>query len=300
VWNAVGGAALPVGIGALATYAYYVRPLPTIQFASTVELAAQNVAAINNLQSFVRLGWYVSPIGLLLGSIGSMLLVHLNRNRRTFPLVLFALTEAVIFLGDTRANPVHYWSARRWLPLIIPSFCLAAAYLLVYLWPRARARWIDAVIPVGCTLAMTLSLLGGVRPLLGYVEYRGAINQLGTLAAQFPDNSVLLFANSEAGRRYTAALQFIDRRTSFVIHHDPATDAAAAAAARAWIAQGRPVFWIAAEGPDPFEGPSEIGLEGTPSGRVTISLPEKLATTDGRPGKDGLFQQSLVIWELRP
>jgi len=147
---------------------------------------------------------------------------------------------------------------------------------------------------------MTLSLLGGIRPLLGYVEYRGAIDQLGAFAARFPDDSVLLFANSEAGRRYTAPLQFLDGRTSFVIHNDPATNAAAAAAARTWIAQGRPVFWIAAEGPDPFEDPSEIGMVGTPRGRLTISLPEKLATTDRRPGEDGLFQQNLVIWELTP
>jgi len=39
-------------------------------------------------------------------------------------------------------------------------------------------------------------------------------------------------------------------------------------------------------------------LSGVIVARQTISWPEKIATRDQRPGRDGLFRQDLEIWQL--
>lgn len=293
--------ALPVAIGLVALYAYYIRPLPTVALMAAVPSDPGAIPTINNLQSFVRLGWYVGPLGLLLGTLGWMLLARERLDRRSALFYLFVLCDALIFLGDARANPVHYWSARRWLPLIIPGFCLAAAYLIRRSIPTLRDHWSQAVLPAGCAVIMVLQLLGGTRPLVGYVEYRGAIGQFASFAARFPANSVLLFSDGEPGRRYTTPLQFLFGRTSFVVPRDASVEAAAREAARSWMSEGRSVYWVTStSGPDPFEGPGELGLRGTEVMRQRISLPEKLVVWDRKPGGDGLFQQDLEVWQLQP
>lgn len=286
---------LPVLICLAGIYAYFIRPLASAGLTSGPNPDPGQIAALNNLQSFVRLGWYVGPVGLFLGTLGWMLLTHEKLDRRTALPYLLVLADAVIFLGDTRANPVHYWSARRWVPLVIPGMCLGAAYALIRFVPRARGQWPRALLPAACGLALTLELFGGLRPLLGYVEYRGAIDQFAAFASEFPPNAVLLFSNGESGRRYTTPLEFLDDRTTFVIPDDPAVDAAAKEATGTWLAQGRPVYWIElANG----RGPSQIGLAGTVVGHQHIALVEKLAVSDRPPGADGLFQQDLAIWKV--
>lgn len=285
---------LPLLVGGLAIYAEYIRPLrsPAV---SAAQLDPAQWSVVNNLQSFVRLGWYVTPLGLLLGTLGWMLIAHRSRDRRTFLPLLTIAVDTLVFLDDMKITPIHYWAARRWVPLVIPGICMAVAYLLIYLLPRERKRLIQAVVPAGLGLVMALGLVGDVRPLLGYVEYRGAIQQLGTLAAMIPSNGVALFADGDSGRRFSTPLEYIFGRTSFLIGQDSRMDLAAGDAARRWMAAGRPVYWIStAQLPDP----SEIGLDGVVVARQTISLPEKLATRDQPPGQDGLFRQELVIWRL--
>lgn len=294
-WERPLGVGLPLLIGLLAIYAYYVRPLGSVPVPVSQMDSAQ-LHAMNNLQSFVRLGWYVTPIGLLLGTLGWIFIAHRERNRRAaLPLLVIAV-DTVLFLHNMEITPIHYWAARRWIPLVIPGFCLAAAYILVYLLPRSRQEISRAVVPFGLGLVMTFGLLGGTRPLLGYVEYRGAIQQLGTLAATFPSNGVVLFADGDAGQRFSVPLQYLFQRTSLVITSDRSMDRAAGQAARQWLAEGRPVYWVSTE---KLPGPAEIGLQGQLISRRKISLPEKIATRDRAPGANGLFQQSLEIWRLK-
>jgi len=294
-WETPVAVGLPLAIGILALYAYYIRPMGS-SLTPAEQLDPVKLYVMNNVQSFLRLGWYVTPLGLLLGTLGWMFIAHQDRDRRTALPLLIIVVDTLLFLYDVKITPVHYWAARRWVPLVIPGFCLAAAYLLARLLPRERKQWFQAVVPLGCGLVMIAGLLGGTRPLLGYVEYRGATQQLGQLAATFPSDSVVLFADGDSGQRFSVTLDFLFGRTSLIISADPRMDAAAGLAARRWLAQGRPVYWVATP---QLPGPTEIGLNGQIVARQTISLPEKLVTRDQRPGADGLFRQELEIWQLR-
>ncbi|HVB96995.1 MAG TPA: hypothetical protein VNG11_04635, partial [Chloroflexota bacterium] len=284
----------PALLALAAAYAYYVRPLGL----SSIPTSAPYFAALaNQLASFVRLGWYVTPLGLLLGVVGWMLLSAREINHRTSLLFLIIASDTVIFLYSPDITPIHYWTARRWITLIIPGFALAQAYLFVHIWPKKRTAWSEVALPVALAFALVMGLYSGLRPLLGYVEYRGAIDQVGALAAEIPANGVVLFANGDTGVRFSVPFEYIFDRTSLLITTDARMDQAAGAAARQWLSEGRPVYWITNPGlPDP----SEIGLSGTLVSQRIISLPEKIATTAEPPGADGVFQQTVQVWKLRP
>ena len=287
------GIAAPAAIAVLALYAYYVRPLQV----ATIDAATANIgqlAATNDAQSFVRLGWYITPLGVLLGTLGWILIAREERRARTMLPLLVIAAETVLYLTHMYITPVHFWAARRWIPLVIPGFALAAAYFVNYLF-NLRRRPFDAIVPASLALILVVGLIGSSRPLLGYVEYRGAINQLQALANQFPENAVVLFPDGDAGQRFSVPLEYIYDRTSIDVLSG--TEQAAGKAAKTWQAQGRPVYWVTtAELPDP----SAIGAQGTIVARQRISLPEKIVTRDTRPGADGLFQQDLIIWRLTP
>ncbi len=286
--------ALPALIGGLAIYAYFIRPVGVLSIPAS-QLNPMQLSEVNNLLSFRRLGWFVSPLGLFLGTLGWAFVAHQERNRRTLLLLLVIAADTVIFMSDMKIVPLYYWAARRWVPLVIPGFCLAAAYFLNTLIPRQRADLFRAAVPVGLGLVMTLQLLESTRPLLGYVEYRGAIKQIGELATRFPANSVVLFADGDSGQRLSTPLNYLFDRTSLVIANDTGLDAAAGMAARRWLREGRPVYWITTAG---LPGPKSIGLSGTVIAHQTISLPEKVATRDTPPGQDAIFYQELTIWRL--
>lgn len=288
------GIVAPIGIGVAALYLYFLRPLQVIATPETAASVAL-LARVNDAQSFVRLGWYVGTVGLALGTLGWMLVAYREHDRRVaLPLLLFAVDTA-LFLTHMDITPVHYWAARRWITLVIPGFCLATGYLLARLFPRSREYGALVLLPICLILGLGYQLLPGLTPLVGYVEYNGAVDQLGALAAAVPSNAIVMFPDGDAGERFSTPLNYLYDRTSVLVYNDPTVDAAAGQAARTWLAQGRPVYWIElANG----KGPSQIGLRGPIVGRQHISLVEKLAVSDHPPGADGLFQQDLAIWKI--
>ncbi len=294
LWDRLIGVGAPVLVGGLALDAYLLRPLAAPS-GPAAELDGSQLQVVNDLTSFLRLGWYVGPLGLLLGTLGWILLVHRERNQRTLLLLLLLAADTLLYLDHLHITPIHYWAARRWISLVIPGFCLAAAYLLVALWPRRREHWIEAAVPLGLGVALSAGLLDATRPLLGYVEYEGAVSQLAVLAATIPADGVALFPDGDAGERFSVPLKYLFDRESFVVFANPEAQAAAATAARSWLAAGTPVYWITTSDlPDP----PQVGLRGRVVARQRISLPEKLATRDTPPGADGVFQQDLTIWQI--
>ncbi|MCL4498685.1 MAG: glycosyltransferase family 39 protein [Chloroflexi bacterium] len=285
---------LPAIIGILSLYAYFLRPLQAPSIPVNLMSPAQ-LTLLNNDQSFVRLGWFITPAGLLFGTLGWLLLTRHQINRRTaLPLLIIAV-DCFIFLSDMRITPVYYWAARRWIPLVIPGFCLAAAYFITNIWERRH------VYARAMSIAFSLIMVGGLvlslEPLFGYVEYRGAIDQLSIVADEIPANGVVFFADGDAGIRFSVPLEYVFQRTSILVPNNTQVQAADGEAARTWSAQGHPIYWITTTN---LPGPSEIGLTGTVIDHQTIALPEKLATRGRPPGAAGVFKQDLVIWKLNP
>jgi hypothetical protein len=163
------------------------------------------------------------------------------------------------------------------------------------MWPTSAKHRFDALLPIVFGVVMLLGLYRGTQPLLGYVEYRGAVSQLSELANRVPSDAIVLFAEGDSGERFSTPVEYLFGRTSIVVWPTAEAYGAANAEARQWLAQGTPVFWVST--PD-LPGPEAVGLSGQIIARQHVALVEKLAERNVAPGPEGLFQQDLQIWQI--
>jgi hypothetical protein len=90
------------------------------------------------------IAWYLGPLGLALGIAGLALACYrtlLGRATRTVAVVAgFCLLSGALLLWDPRVSPDQIWGARRYVPVLLPSVCMLAAFALSVLYGRSRWR----------------------------------------------------------------------------------------------------------------------------------------------------------------
>lgn len=155
----------------------------------------------NSQPNLVRVGWYLSPLGIVLGIIGLALWWRQMRSASWLFLVV-SLVAALFFIRLTYGtSDQHFiYILRRYIPQVYPALCLGMAYALVRLagrdQPAAQQR------PQLARMRAALALLLGVGLLVfnlvtnlkinSHTEYAGALEQIGTIADNFQPEDVIL------------------------------------------------------------------------------------------------------------
>jgi hypothetical protein len=188
---------MAVIVGLLAMYAYFVRPLTVDPGTSFYYWYGDHDIPNVEPYNFVRLGWYLSPLGLLLSVVGVCLALARGPNRRFAPLLGIGLLFSIVYLYSSMNNPHHIYVMRRYVPVVIPFFLLMAAYALDRLmsigkkWGR-RASLVASV-------CLAIWLLVNSRYAIPHVEYQGLISQFESFSEDLGDQpSVLLFNDVRA------------------------------------------------------------------------------------------------------
>lgn len=112
---------LVMGLVALAIFAYFVRP--AIQDTQSWSGSGYMIPW-HAEDTFVRLGWYLSPVGLILATIGAAIAVATGTGRAMFLFLVTTLSVTFYYMIDLRVWPDHFWAARRYVPVIIPMSLL--------------------------------------------------------------------------------------------------------------------------------------------------------------------------------
>jgi hypothetical protein len=230
-------------------------------------------------ENLLRLGWYLSPVGVWLGILGICLLIW-RADRRSAVMVGVGLLLSLLYLWRIQTNPHHIYTMRRYVPVTLPFFIAAAAVLLVWLaaWrkpplpvfsnpyavigrplPLANAngkRYTDFGLRLpGLILAGLLAIvwLGGLgwlaRGFVSQVDYPGLIAQVESLSQQVEPGAVLIFndpAPIGQGDIIGTPLKFLFGLDVFTLR-DPDALATAVFAEQLdqWQAEGRAVYWLA-------------------------------------------------------
>ncbi len=169
----------------MAFYAYFIRP-------RTIEISGSN--------NFVELGWYVAPLGLLLGLLGFSAFL-LGRGRLSgaallpfFPWVAFLVS--LVVMSGTADMPLHIFSIRRMVPVTIPAFLLFSLVPLRWLWGRFRplGPMVALILAMGMAL---LPLRSGAWKTFTHEELDGTVGQLQNMADEFDPRDVLVFDNAD-------------------------------------------------------------------------------------------------------
>jgi hypothetical protein len=156
----------------------------------------------NSQANLVRVGWYLSPLGLALAALGLVLLWR-GMGPAAWPFLAVTLVSMLIFVRLTYGtSDQHYiYILRRYVPVVYPALCLGMAFALVTLagrgaapFPSSVPRWRTArrAVAVGLALFLVAFNIATNLKIYTHTEYQGALAQIGAIAGRFQPGDVLL------------------------------------------------------------------------------------------------------------
>ncbi len=237
-----------VAIVLLAAYAYFLRPVVEQSGGSYYYWYGDHQVPYVEPYNLVRLGWYLTPLGLLLATGGVFLVLWRGFHRRlALPLAL-GLLFTVFFVYNSRNNPHQIYVMRRYVPVVIPFLMLMAAYGLDRLasLPRRGGALAGALAAV-----LVVWLLFSARTVIRHVEYRGLIPQFRALAAALGDGPTVLLFNDVRPVGPAASvgtpLRYLEGLAVFDLQEDRLDPALLLEQIRRWQAEGYRVLMVEGE-----------------------------------------------------
>jgi hypothetical protein len=236
-----------------------------------------------NHENLIRLGWYLSPVGVWLGVAGIGLLIW-RANRETAVMLAINLLITLIYLTNIRANPHQVYAMRRYVPAVMPLFIVGGACFLGWLAAHKKI-WLSST-----ALLLALVWLGGfgwlARGFISQVDYQGILPQLDQLAGQFAPGSILIFndpAPIGQGDIIGTPLRFLKGHDVLTLRDPEALDGQQfEQTLRRWQMQGHSVYWLMV--PDGYEWPlSRWSLD--EAGAYDIQVTALEGTFDRRPSQ---------------
>jgi len=145
--------------------------------------------AAHDAQSLVRLGWFVTPLGLVLGVLGLAAVV-----RRWRPEYLFPVTTAVVFSGfylyKLRIWNDYFFAWRRFVPVVLPWLLGFAAFLL---WRWAASGGLRRAAAGALALALAGLYLKDTAAIASHVDWRHSVRFVADVARRFGPEDVVIF-----------------------------------------------------------------------------------------------------------
>lgn len=240
------GGLLALFIIASAAYAYILRPISE-EGGTFNDWYGGYTIPISNHENMVRLGWYLSPLGLAVGTAGTAWALWKKTNRRTLLFFGLGVFSSYLYLYNILNNPHQVYAMRRYLPTVIPTFAAGSAIFLDWLWAVARYRRLARALAGVAGLALLAQLLWVDRIFAPQVDNQGLVDQLDALAAALPADDLILFSDSTSvgwGDTLGTALTFLHGRQVMTLRQEQPDPAVLSEQLTAWTASGRGVTVI--------------------------------------------------------
>jgi hypothetical protein len=258
------------------------------------------------MANMVRVGWYLSPLGIALGILGFALWWWRGLRQTSWLFLVVGFVGTFFYIRQTygTSDQTYIYILRRFVPIAYPALSLGIAYALGVGSHRLSLlngmRW-------SMVAVLVAFFVWTGRPIYRHTEYAGAVNQLATMASQVEDDSILLMRGG--GPSYGAfrdvpdlvatPLHFIYGLDALTIKSsNPAAYAEPLAAQiRRWYAQGHAVYLVlSASGGDAI--PPGFALE--PVGEMTLDLPEFEQLTNQKPRNVSRLVLPMAMYKLTP
>ncbi|MCB8944617.1 MAG: glycosyltransferase family 39 protein [Ardenticatenaceae bacterium] len=190
---------LVIGIINASLFAYFVRPILQPALSYPTWPGGQTIPLLDG-ENWVRLGWYLTPLGLALATGGLCWLVLRRFDLRSGLFLSVGVLMTVQYVYRIFNTPYHIYAMRRYVPVIIPVLMIYAAAALLAISrtkvppnslqfppvPRSEGNSgqlrATSRLYSGISLALTALLLLGLvyqsRFVLPRTDYAGAISQL--------------------------------------------------------------------------------------------------------------------------
>ncbi len=229
-WVWVG--ALVLFVGAYLLYNYAIAPWqPNVNYTNAGKSIPQTVFTtwesyigapvdLGSRFNLLRIGWYLSPLGMAVGAIGLLRWIWGRLAAGTGLFLGMLLILSYVFLQETYTEAHYIYTMRRYVPIILPALILGAGWSCQWLWSRLRPRIVGASLAWLVIFGLAAFFLYTSRVIIPHVEERGAVAQLSELAQRFkhPARTVVLFSDGRDEPNLVATpLQFVYGIESFVL-----------------------------------------------------------------------------------
>lgn len=235
---------LVAGFLIYAIYGWFVRPV-VVNTAAWLDPFSESAIPVLDHENWIRLAWYLSPVGVGLGVAGIGLLIWRMERGTAFWLGV-GLLFTVFFLWRIRANPHQIYAMRRYVPAVIPLFMVGSAYATG--WLAGRRRPWSTVLALPVALVWLGGLAWNARGFVQQVDYPDILPQLAQLNAQLEPRAILLFNDPQSitqGDTIGTPLRFLFGHDVLSIRQlDAGHLALLETAIAGWLDDGRAVYWV--------------------------------------------------------
>ncbi len=282
----------------LAVYAYVIRPRSG-EIVLAAYWYADSQIPLSNHENLLRLGWYLSPLGIGLAVAGAALFLFYERLGNLWPLITVGGTFTVVYIYNIFNNPFQIYAMRRYVPIVVPFFVVAGAYAISWLWRRSDRRKTGRGASVLLLIALLVWLGYNDRLIWDQVDYAGATTQMEELANLFEEEAIVLFVDDRPvglGAILGTPLQFLYGITSFDLQEDRLDMGLLEQQIDHWLDAGRPVY--IARNPDT----PALDYDGclVPAGAAELDTPRLEQTYDHAPSMIQRVVYKVEVFRVEP
>lgn len=206
-----------LSVASLALWAYFVLPVP-------VESLPEDSRGFNDYrtQVLLRMVWFATPVVAALGLAGFLLAARRLDVPKAILIGAF-LAFGILYVAGPNVAPDLPWATRRFVPVAFPGLCLLAGYAAVEMGRYVGRAW-DRRAGIAVSGLLAVAALGWtvqtMLPILGLMEYEGAIAAFGRIENKIPEARVV-FVESPDGFDFTAStFEYLYDRPVLPYDHD--------------------------------------------------------------------------------
>lgn len=288
-----------IGIIALSSYAYFIRPhMEPIVYSKSwpMETPFPNL----NGQNWVRMGWYLTPLGILLGTLGVAVLLYRASLYRIGLYLSAGVITTVQYVYNIFNMHYHIYAMRRYVPIVIPVLIICMAVTLHTMWKARYYPIIMRVISGTLSLVLLGALLYQSRFVLPHRDFYGLLGQLNDLNAALKPNAIVVIAEETQAAfadQFGAPLRFIFDHKIATVRNDTALAHEALEAILDYAAfHDYPVQLIAA---NPIPKSVRYALKLEPQTMVSLSFPALESTYFSYPSQIMLAHYGIDIYNIQ-
>jgi len=241
-------------LGLIILYGVFVRPhLESARQAVPMPIPHVGTVPLYNEINWLRLSWYLTPIGLALAGLGALLVIPrlvAGGSPLLWPFTAVFGLFASFYLYKSQAFPDNYWVIRRYIEIVIPGCLILACFSLRWLSQRFL-RPLPSRSGLVLSVLIYLTLWGGeIRSFSGLLKERelsGTLRQLEVLAGLNRNADVLLLEQGAFQEFFSAPLKFIFQKTVYPLAHLELDGVALATLVESWHQQGKRIHLLSSD-----------------------------------------------------
>ena len=199
---------LAVCIGLLLLYFYFVRPHITEPHMIFSDESGEAIESLRE-QTFYRLGWYLTPVGLALASAGLLTALVKQVHYVLLAFAGMATLFLIYYSYDIHCTPYQPYAMRRLFPFVVPTLCFGAPFLI----QSIPVKRYSAIVKPGLTLLITTALLFQFQQInqtiILWENYKGLYAYLSEVSQRLPENERILINGKGKACIYAAPLRYV-------------------------------------------------------------------------------------------